>query len=129
MNKKLSGFLPSLHRAVILRIFCSYFGRNDDFINSFRNCLTFNKFILSSRLIGPPKDWASSQVFIQANEESIYGKLLKNNMDVNSFYPFEEGIDYVVNSDTEVALFHFQDINSFEKYHCKVKTSKTLLLR
>ena len=49
-------------------------------------------------------------------------------MDVNSFYPFAEGIDYVMNSDIEVALFHFQDINSFEKYHCKVKTSKTLLL-
>ena len=64
---------------------------------------------------------------MQANEESIYGKLFKNNMDVNSFYPFAEGIDYVMNSDTEVALFHLQDINSFEKYHCKVKTSKTLL--
>ena len=34
-NKKLSGFLPSLHRAEILTILCSYFGRNDDFINSF----------------------------------------------------------------------------------------------
>ena len=65
---------------------------------------------------------------MQANEESIYGKLFKNNMDVNSFYPFAEGIDYVMNSDTEVALFHFQDINSFEKYHCKVKTSKNLSL-
>ena len=30
-NKKLSGFLPSLHRAEILTIFCSYFERNDDF--------------------------------------------------------------------------------------------------
>ena len=41
MNKKLSRFLPSLHRAEILTIFCSYFGRNDDSINSFWNCLTF----------------------------------------------------------------------------------------
>ena len=34
-NEKLSRFLPSLHRAEILTSFCSYFGRNDDFINSF----------------------------------------------------------------------------------------------
>ena len=40
-NKKLSKFLPSLHRAEILTFFCSYFGRNDDFLNSFWNCLTF----------------------------------------------------------------------------------------
>ena len=41
-NKKLSRFLPSPHRAEILTIFCSYFGRNNDFINSFWNWLTFN---------------------------------------------------------------------------------------
>ena len=34
----------SLHRAEILTIFRLYFGRNDDFINSFWNCLTFNRF-------------------------------------------------------------------------------------
>ena len=42
MNKKLSELLPSLHRAEILTIFRLYFGRNDDFINSFWNCLTFS---------------------------------------------------------------------------------------
>ena len=31
------------YRAEILTIFCSYFGRNDDFINSFWNLLTFRK--------------------------------------------------------------------------------------
>ena len=34
-------FLPSLHRPEILTIFSSYFGRNDDFIKSSWNCLTF----------------------------------------------------------------------------------------
>ena len=81
------------------------------------------KAILSSRLIGPPKDWASSQVFLQANEESIYGKLFKNNMDgLNSFRPVVEGMDYLVNSDTEVALFLFINVHSFQEYQCKVKT-------
>ena len=41
-NEKLSGFLPCVVRAEILTIFCSYFGRNDDLINSFWNCLTFS---------------------------------------------------------------------------------------
>ena len=41
-NKKLSTFLPSLHRAEILTIFCSYFGKNDDFMNPFWNYLTFS---------------------------------------------------------------------------------------
>ena len=34
-EQKMSRFLPSLHKAEILTIFRSYFGRNDDFINSF----------------------------------------------------------------------------------------------
>ena len=41
MNKKLTGFLPCVVRAEILTMFCSYFGRNDDFINPFWNWLTF----------------------------------------------------------------------------------------
>ena len=41
-DEKLTIILPSLHRAEILAIFRSYFGRNDDFINSFRNYLTFS---------------------------------------------------------------------------------------
>ena len=82
-----------------------------------------NKFILSSRLIGPPKDWASAQWFLKGNEESIYGKLLKNNMDgLNSFRPVVEGMDYLVNSDTDVALFLFINVHSFQEYQCKVKT-------
>ena len=40
-NKKLSGFLLCVVKADILTIFCSYFVRNDDFINSFWNWLTF----------------------------------------------------------------------------------------
>ena len=68
-------------------------------------------------------------MFLQENEESIYGKLFKNNMEgLSSFYPLTEGIDYLVNSDTKVALFHFQGINAIEKYHCKVKISKQLRL-
>ena len=42
--------LPSLHRAEILTISCSYFGRNDDFINSFWNCLTFSRSVPSVKV-------------------------------------------------------------------------------
>ena len=41
-NNCIQGFLPSLHRAEILTIFRLYFGRNDDFIKSFWNWLTFS---------------------------------------------------------------------------------------
>ena len=47
VNKKLSGFLHSHYRAEILTIFGSHFGRNDDFINSFWNLLTFSTRQLS----------------------------------------------------------------------------------
>ena len=88
------------------------------------------EFILSSRLIGPPKDWAYAQWFIQGDEESIYGKLFKNNMDgLSSFYPVLEGIDYIVNSDTEVALFLFINVHSFQEYQCKVKTFKKFIVK
>ena len=87
------------------------------------------EFILPSRLIGPPKDWAYAQWFIQGNEESIYGKLFKNNMDgLSSFYPVVKGIDYLVNSTTDVALFQFMNLHSFQEYQCKVKTLKNIIL-
>ena len=38
------------HRTEILTIFCLYFGRNDDFINSFWNCLTFRTTL---QMVGP----------------------------------------------------------------------------
>ena len=44
MNRKLQGFLPCTvphYSAEILTLFGSYFGRNDDFIDSFWNLLTF----------------------------------------------------------------------------------------
>ena len=86
--------------------------------------------ILKSRLIGPPEDWAQSQWFIQGSEETIYGKLFKNNMDgLSSFYPVVEGIEYLVNSNTEVALFHFFNVHSYQEYQCKVKPLKNNILK
>ena len=39
---------------------------------------------------------------------------------LSSFYPVVEGIDYLVNTDTEVALFLFLNVHSFQEYECKV---------
>ena len=41
---------------------------------------------------------------------------------LSSFYPVVEGIDYLVNSGNEVALFEFMNLYSFKEYQCKVKT-------
>ena len=82
-NKKLSGFLPSLHRAEILTIFRSYFGRNDDFINSFWSLLTFTHIF--ERLC----------IFLDLLEKNLEIFFLKfsNNSDLflhSIFVPFKE---------------------------------------
>ena len=53
MNENLYALCcGTVHRAEILTIFCSYFGRNDDCINSFWNLLTFSMhFVFSHSLI------------------------------------------------------------------------------
>ena len=46
---------------------------------------------------------------------------------LSSFYPVVDGIDYLVNSDNEVALFQFENLHSLKEYHCKVKTLKNYI--
>ena len=53
-NTRLSRFLPSLNRADILTIFRLHLGRNDDFTNSFWNCLT-----LKSDVFGQNKSYSN----------------------------------------------------------------------
>ena len=48
---------------------------------------------------------------------------------LNSFRPVVEGMDYLVNSDTEVALFLFINVHSFQEYQCKVKTFKKIIVK
>ena len=81
------------------------------------------------RLIGQPSDWESSQLFIQGSNETIYGKLYKNNMDgLDSFYPVIDGIDHVLSSNQKVALFqNVAFVNSVKKTHCKVLRYKAAL--
>ena len=55
-TKKMSGFLPCVVRAEILTIFCSYFGRNDVFINSFGNYLTIKRICLLAQIFSDGKD-------------------------------------------------------------------------
>ena len=62
-NKKLSEFLPCVVRAEILSFFCSYFGRNDDFINSFWNCLTFTMYRKSNhKFVLPNNTWKNTNI-------------------------------------------------------------------
>ena len=82
-------------------------------------------FICKFRLICPPSDWATSQIFIHGTNNTIYGKLYKDKMDgLNSLYPtVEAAMDHVLNSNVKVAYFQNVDfVNSFKKTHCKVFT-------
>ena len=60
--EKLSGFLPCVVRAEIFKTFCSYYGRNDGFINSCWNLLTFSGFRRFGHLsfkVPPAQFWSS----------------------------------------------------------------------
>ena len=61
-----------------------------------------------------------SQKFQTANQDSIYGRLYKNNMDDQSFFALEKGLEYVMKND-KVALIFEEPIYSYQQYHCKVQ--------
>ena len=74
------------------------------------------------RLLGPPPTWVLSQLFRFGPEESIYGRLFRNNMDgLNSFGKNKDQLDKLVQSDSAALI---QDIptHNFKEYHCKVCT-------
>ena len=74
------------------------------------------------RLIGPPSDYAFSQVFhLYGKGETIYNKLYKNNMEgLKSFYTNEAGLEYLVSSDSVAFVQDGNEVWSFTNYHCKV---------
>ena len=77
-------------------------------------------FMILSRLIGPPSSWAISQQFHSSQEDSIYVKLYKNNMDgLNSFFPVENGLQHILSNDS-LALIYDLSV-SHMKFKCKVK--------
>ena len=72
-----SSLSVAQYRAEILTIFRSYFGRNDDFIISFWNLLTFN-------IKGPMCFWEASilptqPVLIESMLRAIYGSISQQN--------------------------------------------------
>ena len=74
-----------------------------------------------SRLIGPPKDYALSQFFRNGQNDSMYGKLYKNNMDgLNSFFTNSKGLEHIVKSEKVAFIQHGDLINFYKDYHCKV---------
>ena len=73
-----------------------------------------------SRLIGPPSDYALSQLFIKGNE-TIYGKIYKHNMaGLESFYPIEDGLEFVANNESKLAFIESDPVHSYKQSHCKV---------
>ena len=74
-----------------------------------------------SRLIGPPSDLILSQLIANGNQDSIYGKLYKNNMNgIESFLGIEDALNYLVNSSKIAIIFNGDRIRFYENYHCKV---------
>ena len=74
-----------------------------------------------SRLLGPPSDFTLSQFFASGKEDSIYGKLYKNNMNgMESFLMIEDALQNLVNSSKTAIIFNGDRIRFYEDYHCKV---------
>ena len=70
--------------------------------------------------MGPPPTWGISQLFRFGNEESIYGRLFKNNMDgLSSFGENKAQLDKLEKSNS-LALIHDIQIHNIKEYHCKV---------
>ena len=72
------------------------------------------------RIIGPPSEYALSQLFINGTEESIWQKIYKQNI---HFYPTKQGLEYLTQNQSKVALIqHDFLVHSFEAHHCQVRT-------
>ena len=70
--------------------------------------------------MGPPPTWVISQSFRFAAEESIYGRLFKNNMDgLSSFGENKAQLDKLEKSNS-LALIQDNPTHNFKEYHCKV---------
>ena len=70
--------------------------------------------------MGPPPTWVLSQLFRFGPEESIYGRLFKNNMDgLNSFGKNKAQLDKLEKSNS-LALIQDLPIYNLKEYHCKV---------
>ena len=64
-----------------------------------------------------------TRTLTEANENSIWGKLYQNKMDgLDSFYPFKNGLEHILNKSKVAYLQNGEQIRYFEDYHCKVRT-------
>ena len=74
-------------------------------------------------LIAPPRSYASSQLFVKGGEDSIYGRLYKNNMKNTSFHPLNEGIDYIISKPKSALISLGDPIRFYRNHHCEVRLS------
>ena len=73
-------------------------------------------------LIAPPRSYAISQLFVKGGEDSIYGRLYKNNMKSPSFYPLNEGIDYIIRKPKSALISLGDPIRFYRNHHCEVSS-------
>ena len=74
-------------------------------------------------LIAPPRSYAISQLFVKGGEDSIYGRLYQNNMKNSSFYPLNEGIDYIIRKPKSALISLGDPIRFYKNHHCEVRLS------
>ena len=75
-------------------------------------------------MISPPKQWSLSLRLINADENSIWGRLYHNKMDEKSFLSFEDGVTDLMNNKKVAYLQNGEELRYFDEYHCKVSDSQ-----
>ena len=74
------------------------------------------------RLIGPPSHVALSQRFQNAEKDSIYGKIYKNNMNgLKSFFKStENGLEHLVKGDKIAFIGDGEFVKAHKNHQCEV---------
>ena len=62
-----------------------------------------------------------SAIFTESQPDSVYGRVLKHNMDLDSFMYVRNALEKLVH-ETHTAYYGVKDsVYSFTEYHCKVR--------
>ena len=61
-------------------------------------------------------------IFLDRPSDSIFGKLLRNNMDDGQFMYINKGMVKLVTDDNQVLLAPGDMVHMYKEYHCQVRT-------
>ena len=61
-----------------------------------------------------------SLLLINAEKDSIWGRLYQNKMDENSHFPFQDGAKHIISEKKVAYLQNGEQLRYFDEFNCKV---------